>query len=407
MHKVKVSTESYQFGDLFHLKHGFAFKSQYFTSKGEHIVVTPGNFYDEGGFKEKGEKEKRYEGPIPDGYTLKKGDLIVAMTEQMYGLLGSSAIIPKDKVYLHNQRLGLIENLNEKELNKKFLYYLFNTKTVRDQIQSTANGAKVRHTSPSKIYEVKIDLPKIEYQNQVADILSNYDNLIENNFRRIAILEETAQSLYSEWFVKFRFPDYEKTKFIDSSLGKIPEGWKVNKLKDICHLTMGQSPKSEFYNEIGKGLPFFQGVKDFGRRFPTVRVWCSKPTRLAENGDVLFSVRAPVGRLNLADQKVAIGRGLCAIRDINGMQSFLYQQLKSIFTSEDMIGNGAIFASVTKKDMEDIYLISPQDAHVEEFCRNVDPIFDQLDKLSKKNEVLKSQRDLLLPKLISGTITLN
>lgn len=293
---------------------------------------------------------------------------------------------------------------DETKVNSYFIKYYIDH--IKREMQSISQGTTQDNLSLDKIRTFKLKIPEKKIVDEITNVLLSYDNLIDNNNRRIAILEEMAQSLYREWFVKFRFPGHENTKFIDSPLGKIPEGWGIKKHKDVCHLTMGQSPKSEFYNEKEDGLPFFQGVKDFGQRFPTVRIWCSKPTRLAEAGDVLFSVRAPVGRLNLADQRIAIGRGLCAIRDTKGNQSFLFQQLKSIFTSEDMIGNGAIFASVTKKDMEDIKLISPEDRHVAEFCRNVDPIFDLLDKLSKKNEVLKSQRDLLLPKLISGAIKL-
>src|SRR6266498_1463029 len=117
----------YCFGDLFSIKHGYGFKGEYFTNAGAFILPTPGNFYDEGGFKHKGDKEKYYVGEIPEGFILKEGDLIVAMTEQMDGLLGSSAIVPASNKYLHNQRLGLIVNIKDDLLDKKFLYYLFNT----------------------------------------------------------------------------------------------------------------------------------------------------------------------------------------------------------------------------------------------------------------------------------------
>src|SRR4029077_19757019 len=154
-------------------------------------------------------------------------------------------------------------------------------------------------------------------------ILSAYDDLIENNLRRIRILEEMARSIYREWFVSFRFPGHENAKRVDSPLGPIPEGWEVKKLGDVCQLTMGQSPKSEFYNKSGEGRPFHQGVTDFGERFPTDRLFCTARGRIAEAGDILFSVRAPVGRMNIADKKIIIGRGLSAIRHIASHQAFL------------------------------------------------------------------------------------
>ena len=247
-------------GDLFTIKHGYAFKGEFFGSEGSHIVLTPGNFFDEGGFKNKGDKEKWYSGTIPEEYILSQGDLLVAMTEQAEGLLGSAALVPENGRYLHNQRLGLIQNLSGVE--KRFLYYLFNSQPVRQQIRASCSGVKVRHTSPSRIYEVKVGIPPLPIQRKIAAILSAYDDLIENNIRRIHILEEMAHNLYRDWFVKFRFPGHQHARFVDSPLGKIPEGWEVVKLNDVCHLTMGQSPKSEFYNTNGIGLPFHQGVTD-------------------------------------------------------------------------------------------------------------------------------------------------
>jgi type I restriction enzyme S subunit len=220
-------------GELFRLKHGYAFKSQYFADYGPYVLLTPGNFYDQGGFRLKGEKEKYYLGEVPSGFVLKRGDLLVVMTEQAEGLLGSPAIIPENNKYLHNQRLGLVTHLKEEIIEKKFLYYLFNSKGVRSQIGASASGVKVRHTSPERIYEVRVTIPSVLVQQKIAVVLSAYDDLIENNLRRIKILEEMAQILYREWFVKFRFPGHQKVKMVNSPLGNIPEGWKVGNVGDL------------------------------------------------------------------------------------------------------------------------------------------------------------------------------
>ena len=135
-----------KFGEHFRVKHGYAFQSKNFAESGPYIVLTPGNFFDTGGFKSKGEKEKYYIGDVPPNFILNKGDLLVVMTEQAEGLLGSPAIIPETNKYLHNQRLGLILEL--RDIHKKFLYYLFNSKNVRAQIRAMSSGVKVRHTSP-------------------------------------------------------------------------------------------------------------------------------------------------------------------------------------------------------------------------------------------------------------------
>jgi type I restriction enzyme S subunit len=127
-------------GDLLAIKHGFAFPGEHFVNSGSHIVLTPGNFLDEGGFKDKGNKERRYKGPVPNEYVLSEDNLIVAMTEQAEGLLGSSAMIPRSGLYLHNQRLGLVQIRDEAKTDKRFLYYLFNLKQVRQQIRASASG---------------------------------------------------------------------------------------------------------------------------------------------------------------------------------------------------------------------------------------------------------------------------
>jgi type I restriction enzyme, S subunit len=393
---------SVKLGDLFTIKHGYAFKGEHFGTEGSHIVLTPGNFFDEGGFKKKGDKEKWYSGKIPEDYILFRGDLLVAMTEQGEGLLGSSAIVPEGGRYLHNQRLGLIQNLND--VNKRFLYYLFNSHPVRQQIRASCSGVKVRHTSPSRIYDVKVDIPPLPTQRKIATILSAYDDLIENNLRRIKILEEMAQNLYRDWFVKFRFPGHQHARFTDSPLGRIPEGWEEAKLDDVCHLTMGQSPKSEFYNTNGIGLPFHQGVTDFGDRFPTERLYCTVEARIAEQGDILFSVRAPVGRINIANTRMVIGRGLSAIRHKAGYQGFAFHLLKENFKEEDTMGGGTIFKSVTKNDMERISFMLPVEALTQQFEQLVGPSEKQIENLTKKNTTLRRTRDLLLPRLISGEV---
>ena len=140
--------------------------------------------------------------------------------------------------------------------------------------------------------------PLFQLNRKSPAVLRPYDKLIENNTRRIEILEEMAQIIYRQWFVEFQFPGHEQVKMVESELGLIPQGWEVKRLGEMCHVIMGQSPKSEFYNETGEGLPFHQGVRDFGKRFPTDRVYCTVQNRIAEAGDILFSVRAPVGRIN-------------------------------------------------------------------------------------------------------------
>ena len=267
-----------------------------------------------------------------------------------------------------------------------------------------AGGAAQPLLTQTVLQQVEAPIPLLPTQRKIAAILSAYDDLIENNLRRIKILEEMAQNLYREWFVKFRFPGHQHTRFTDSPLGMIPEGWKVGRLIDACHLTMGQSPKSEFYNSEGIGLPFHQGVTDFGDRFPTERLYCTGDGRLAEKGDILFSVRAPVGRINIACTRMVIGRGLSAIRHKEGYQWYAFHLLKENFKEEDTMGGGTIFKSVTKNDMERIVFILPEKSLTQCFEQLLEPSESQIENLTKKNTTLRRTRDLLLPRLISGEV---
>jgi type I restriction enzyme S subunit len=166
----------------------------------------------------------------------------------------------------------------------------------------------------------------------------------------------------------------------------------------------GQSPKSEFYNTNEIGLPFHQGVTDFGDRFPTERLYCTVEERMAEKGDILFSVRAPVGRINIANTKMVIGRGLSAIRHKTGYQWFAFHLLNENFKEEDTMGGGTIFKSVTKNDMERIGFMLPVAYLTQQFEQLVEPSEKQIENLTKKNTTLRRTRDLLLPRLISGEV---
>ncbi|MBN1243327.1 MAG: restriction endonuclease subunit S [Spirochaetales bacterium] len=341
----------------------------------------------------------RFEPHERDRYGLKFGDIVMCeggepgrcaiWREQVPGMMIQKA--------LHRIR-------SHDVLDYRFLFYeLLNIGNSKG-FDRYFTGATIKHLPGEKLAKVEVAIPPLPTQRRIAGILSAYDELIENSQRRIKILEAMARALYREWFVRFRFPGHEKLRRVPSPLGEIPEGWEVRKLKDVCHLTMGQSPKSEFYNETGEGVAFHQGVTDFGDRFPSDRLFCTSAGRIAEAGDILFSVRAPVGRLNIANKTIVLGRGLSAIRHRQNHQAFLWEQLRNRFTEDDMMGNGAIFASVTKGDMQGIDLVCPPPSFVEAATKQFEPLHSEIATLSQQVQNLRRTRDLLLPRLLSGQI---
>ena len=392
-------------GDLIEVKHGFAFKGEFFSDEGHYILLTPGNCHASGGLKLKGTREKFYIGDFPKEYLLSAGDLLVVMTDLVNNapILGGALIIPEDERFLHNQRMGFIRVTKPDRIDKKFLYYLLNTKNYRSQVKGSASGATVRHTSPSRIKQCKVQIPDtVVEQRHIASILSAYDDLIENNRRRIHLLERAARLLYREWFVHLRFPGHEHTRITCGT----PKEWEKKTLGDISSIIMGQSPKSIYYNKNGVGLPFHQGVANFGERFPSHQMYCTALNRLAESGDILFSVRAPVGRINIAPDKIVIGRGISAIRSNQDQQNFLFYALKSYFFKEDMIGGGTIFSSITKKDLQQVELMQPSDEIVNKFILLVNPIDQQIRNLQRMIDRLTQSRDVVLHCLMNGKIIL-
>ena len=290
------------------------------------------------------------------------------------------------------------------KVDSQYLYYVLSSDAFIESTVIASKGTKMPRGDKDAMLRYMMPLPPLPIQQRIAGILSAYDELIENSQRRIKLLEAMARALYREWFVHFRFPGHENHPRVPSPLGEIPQGWEVKKLKDVCRLTMGQSPKSEFYNEAGDGVAFHQGVTDFGDRFPSDRLFCTADGRIAEAGDILFSVRAPVGRMNIANKKILLGRGLSAIRHNQGCQAFLWEQLKNRFTEVDMMGNGSIFASVTKDDMQGIELLCPSPPLIEVVTKHFDPVHSEIAALGQQIQTLRSTRDLLLPRLLSGQI---
>ncbi len=335
-------------------------------------------------------------------HKLKAGDIVYGRR----GDIGRQALIRKEQEGWLCGTGCLRLSLGDSVLAPLFLHYYLRQESVIGGISNQAVGATLPNLNTGILRSVPVRFPPLTEQRRIARILSAYDELMENSGKRIRIFEAMARALYHEWFVNFRFPGHEKLPRVAPPLGDIPKGWEVKKLKDACHLTMGQSPKSEFYNVTGEGQPFHQGVTDFGDRFPTDRLFCTVEGRVAEAGDILFSVRAPVGRMNIADKKIIIGRGLSAIRHMDGHQAFLWEQLRNRFTEVDMMGNGAIFAAVTKDDMQGIELICPPAPLVDAATELLEPVHSEIGALTKQIQNLRRTRNLLLPRLLSGQVNL-
>lgn len=416
-------------GELFRVKHGFAFKSEYFTDEPQDtVLVTPGNFAIGGGFQDG--KRKYYNGQLPEDYVLNPGQVVVTMTDlsKESDTLGYAASIPNDStVWLHNQRVGLLEFKTEIPTSPRFIEYLLRTHEYRSWIVGSATGTTVKHTAPGRIESFATRIPPIEEQRAIAHILGTLDDKIELNCKQNETLESMARTLFKAWFVDFEpvrakmegrwqrgqslpgqpahLYDIFPERLVESELGEIPEGWEVTSVDVEFDVTMGQSPPGNTYNETGDGLPFYQGRADFESRFPKRRVYCTAPTRLAKNGDTLVSVRAPVGDINMASEDCAIGRGVAAVRHKTGCRSYTYQFMSSIsdvFARFD--AEGTVFGSIGKKDFHSIAHVKPPRDLVLAYEKLAAQPDDQIERNERESRSLAQMRDTLLPKLISGEL---
>jgi type I restriction enzyme S subunit len=392
-------------GDLLQIKHGFAFLGEHFASAGTHVVLTPGNFLEEGGFKEKADKAKWYVGPIPDDYVLNKGDLIVAMTEQAEGLLGSSALIPRSDVYLHNQRLGLVQIRNQKQADRHFIYYLFNSKSVRQQIRGSASGTKIRHTAPSRIADVKVSVPPLPTQQRIAAILSAYDELIENSQRRIKILEAMACGLYREWFVHFRFPGHENHPRVALALGEIPEGWEVKKLGDLVEFKKGKKPTVVF-ESAANGLQRHLLIDAL--RGGSSKEFVAPEKLISTTIDDSIMVMDGSGSSGVfIGYEGVIGSTLGRYRVLAdvGVGPFWLFLLFSARLEEIKSKNiGSAIPHANKDFINGMDVAVGPKGVMQTFDKTVMPMFGMIRSLRSKVNALRKTRDLLLPRLLSGQI---
>ena len=332
---------------------------------------------------------------------LRNGDIVFVRSNGNKELVGRCMLVKNPTERVTYSGFCIRARLNDTDrYDPVYFTYYFKSKAFRRAVSGTAVGANIQNLSQARLSNHECRIPSIEVQHRIADILSVYDDLIENNQKQIKLLEEAAQRLYKEWFVDLRFPGHENTKIVDG----VPEGWNEKTLSQVANVIMGQSPKSEFYNSEKKGLPFHQGVGSYGVRFVMDDIYSTSYTRIAEPNSILFSVRAPVGRLNITKNKVVIGRGLAAINQTDGCQSYLYYLLKNRFFKDNIVGNGSIFASVSKDELLNQKFLIPERNLMMQFEKIVSQMDKQIENLDSKNKKLIEARDRLLPKLMSGEV---
>ena len=279
-------------------------------------------------------------------------------------------------------------------------------------IFSNIGGSAQPNANAQVLTSFQALLPPLKTQRKIASILSAYDDLIENNNRRIRILEEMAQAIYKEWFVNFRFPGHEKVKMVKSELGMIPEGWVVKKFTEIAYVCSGGTPKTSEPSYWDGNVPFFT-PKDVAGDFYVISTekqitdfGLSKcNSKLYPRNTVFITARGTVGKTVMPDRDMAMNQSCYALVGKEGIDQY-YLFLLTLQAVEQLKKEtgGATFDTIIIDTFERFNVLSAAPSLIETFFRRVSPVFDSIRSLLNRNAILRKTRDLLLPKLISGEI---
>ena len=334
--------------------------------------------------------------------TFKTSDSIVLGRS---GTIGNPQII-KGKFWPHNTTLY---STDLKGNNLEYMYYLLKTLHIENYSSgSTVPTLNRNDLSPLEI-TIEVDTNK---QKRISESLSLLDETISTNNKIISELESMAKDIYDYWFVQFDFPD-ENGKPYKSSDGKmvwneelkreIPEGWKKSRFDEAFSIVMGSSPSGDSINVNNNGIVFFQGNADFGDKYPSPRTYSTNPIRFANKKDVLLSVRAPVGAINISYEKCCIGRGVAAISSSH--PSFAYYTVKNSYPYFDIYNqSGTTFGCIGRDELGAIPCILPPKEVLERFEKTVEPASTNGYNLFIQNNELTSLRDFLLPLLMNGQV---
>jgi type I restriction enzyme S subunit len=398
--------KTYKLGELINVKHGFAFKGEFFSDEPTNdILLTPGNFKIGGGFKT--DKLKYYKGDYPSDYILKEGDILITMTDlsKAGDTLGYSAKIPEHSGirYLHNQRLGLVQFKND-DIDPGFLYWVLRTKPYQYYIVGSATGSTVKHTSPTRICTYEFQAPKDKAeQKQIAQILSSLDDKIELNLQMNQTLEAMAQAIFKEWFVNFNFPGFDG-ELVDG----LPKGWSQEPIDERIEFLNGL-PLQKFppLNEFDF-LPVIK-IRELKQGFSKASDKAS--TELPEkyviyDGDILFSWSGSLEVVLWCEGKGALNQHLFKVSSNVYPKWFYFFWVREYLPLYKSIAEGkaTTMGHIQRRHLTDT-IINVPNYEIMSLADNVlSPLLDRIQENKIQIQTLTQTRDTLLPKLMSGQL---
>lgn len=326
----------------------------------------------------------------------------------LYSVVGSFGIpvyIKENQKFVFQRHIAILRS-NGKIL-PRFLYYTMLSRDFYAKADAAAIGAAQRTLSLTALRNIEIDIPTIEEQNKIVDILSAYDDLIENNKKQIKLMEEAAQRLYKEWFVDLRFPGHENTPIVDG----VPKGWRLDEIKSVVSLLSGYAFKSSDFVDDGKyKIVTIKNVQDGNFDGQNVNAISEIPSKMPSHcilndGDILLSLTGNVGRVCLVNGENYLLNQRVAKLD-SKYPSYAYCLFRSndMFDTMNSLANGAAQQNLSPIRTENVRILNPSDRIIEKFENVASPMIAKILVLNKSNSNLKQARDRLLPKLISGEL---
>ena len=337
---------------------------------------------------------------------LQKGDVIFTREAP----LGEVGLVREEKNYFLGQRLVLFR-ANDKICDGRFLMYSLLWHDNKQAIISKGVGSTVAHLRVPECENIEIKAPDLDIQHRIADILSAYDDLIENNQRQIKLLEEAAQRLYKEWFVDLHFPGHENTKIVDG----VPEGWRVASIADICDTVGGGTPSTKIQSYYEKGDILWVTPTDITRNFSLALLDTEKkitPEGLKNSSakmlpaeTILMTSRASVGFFGMCKYEVCTNQGfISCIPKRENLQMYLLFNLKSRVEEIRQKAGGSTYLEISKTVFRELKIILPKDEVLAEYQKNIHDIFDEIYCRTEMIKSLVDMRNRLLPKLMSGEV---
>lgn len=327
----------------------------------------------------------------------------------MYGQGDTAGRVAINKIPLTTNQACCNLIIDETKAYYEFVYYQL--VTLYEKMVSLKNGGAQPNLNAAIIKSMEIKLPPLKTQRYIADILSSYDNLIENNQRQIKLLEEAAQRLYKEWFVDLRFPGHENTKIVDG----VPEGWRVASIADICDTVGGGTPSTKIQSYYEKGDILWVTPTDITRNFSLALLDTEKkitPEGLKNSSakmlpaeTILMTSRASVGFFGMCKYEVCTNQGfISCIPKRENLQMYLLFNLKSRVEEIRQKAGGSTYLEISKTVFRELKIILPKDEVLAEYQKNVHDIFDEIYCRTEMIKSLVDMRNRLLPKLMSGEV---